>query len=84
MIKCFISNGISFYYFVNNKLLKACLETFRLQREATAWEHDAIQVTSQMTPRRHGKRNDTKKGKRSDRRAFSKRESNVYKPEIKL
>jgi hypothetical protein len=22
----------SFYYFVNNRLLKACLETFRLQR----------------------------------------------------
>jgi hypothetical protein len=71
-----------FYYFVNNWLLKACSETLRLQREATTWEHDAIQVTSQMTPQRHDKRNNTKKGKRSERRAFSKRESNVYKPEF--
>jgi len=60
-----------FYYFVNNRMLKVCSETFRLQREATTWEHDVIQVTSQMTPRRHGKRNDTKKGKRSEKRAFS-------------
>jgi len=71
-----------FYYFVNNRLLKACSETFRLQREAATWEHDAKQVTPQMTPRRHGKRNDTKKGKRSEKRAFSKKESNVYKPEF--
>jgi len=31
-----------FYYFVNNRMLKVCSETFRLQREATTWEHDAI------------------------------------------
>jgi hypothetical protein len=82
--KIFYFKWNRFYYFVNNRPLKACSETFRVQREATTWEHEGIQVTSQMTPWRHDKRNDndTKKGKRSNRRAFSKRESNVYKPEF--
>jgi hypothetical protein len=65
-------------------MLKTCSEASRLQREATTWEHDAIHVTSQMNPRRHGKRNDTKKGKRNEKRTFCKRESNVYKPEFTL
>lgn len=62
-------------------LLKTFSEISRLQRQATIWEHDAIQVTSRMTPRTQGKRNKTEKGKRSDRRAFSKKESDVYKLE---
>jgi hypothetical protein len=38
-----------FYYFENDRLLKAFSETFRLLRETTTWEHGAIQDGSPET-----------------------------------
>jgi hypothetical protein len=60
--KMFYFKWNSFYCFENDRILTAFSETFRLLREVTTWEHDAIQDHSPETWQ--AKRNQERQTKR--------------------